>query len=313
MPWPWVASPSSPHWVSPCALTSTSPRSPPKKPPASRQQLRQPEAFRAAGLEYNAALGNLRHHAAAPSRMGAYFCVSAATAGQRALHRPDPGSQLVVRAHRARLHDAARPAQLAARPHRRAPSVATGTGRTRRPPAPQRPAPAAPPPRPAAPAPAQSPCPPRTRRQAGTTGCCGPGASRPAAPADEPGHRAGRRYRRARLQRPTSQPSVSLDQMLVALLRANEDAFIGGNLNRLKAGAVLTISHRAEQAACRGRRPKRQPDRDRPKPRLQRFPGQAGRSACLTVPVAAADRKASGTLQAQVDDKKPAAAAPRTS
>ncbi len=35
--------------------------------------------------------------------------------------------------------------------------------------------------------------------------------------------------------------SVSLDQMLVALLRSNPDAFIGGNVNRVKSGAVLDI------------------------------------------------------------------------
>ena len=35
--------------------------------------------------------------------------------------------------------------------------------------------------------------------------------------------------------------SVSLDQMLVALLRSNPDAFIGGNINVLKSGAVLDI------------------------------------------------------------------------
>ncbi|MEO5661366.1 MAG: FimV/HubP family polar landmark protein [Polaromonas sp.] len=35
--------------------------------------------------------------------------------------------------------------------------------------------------------------------------------------------------------------SVSLDQMLVALLRNNPDAFIGGNINVLKSGAVLDI------------------------------------------------------------------------
>ena len=34
---------------------------------------------------------------------------------------------------------------------------------------------------------------------------------------------------------------VSLDQMLVALLRSNPDAFIGGNINRLKSGSVLDI------------------------------------------------------------------------
>ncbi|WP_031340593.1 FimV/HubP family polar landmark protein, partial [Xanthomonas maliensis] len=31
----------------------------------------------------------------------------------------------------------------------------------------------------------------------------------------------------------------SLDQTMLALLRANPDAFIGGNINRLKQGAVL--------------------------------------------------------------------------
>ncbi|MES2770369.1 MAG: FimV/HubP family polar landmark protein [Pseudomonadota bacterium] len=35
--------------------------------------------------------------------------------------------------------------------------------------------------------------------------------------------------------------SVSLDQMLVAVLRANQDAFDGANMNRLKAGKILRI------------------------------------------------------------------------
>lgn len=34
---------------------------------------------------------------------------------------------------------------------------------------------------------------------------------------------------------------VSLDQMLVALFRSNKDAFIGDNMNRLKAGKILSI------------------------------------------------------------------------
>jgi pilus assembly protein FimV len=41
--------------------------------------------------------------------------------------------------------------------------------------------------------------------------------------------------------------NVSLDQMLLAMLRANPDAFVGGNVNRLKAGAVLELPG-AEQA-----------------------------------------------------------------
>ena len=40
----------------------------------------------------------------------------------------------------------------------------------------------------------------------------------------------------------SNRPSgVSLDQMLVAMMRANPDAFVGGNVNRLRAGAVLQI------------------------------------------------------------------------
>lgn len=37
------------------------------------------------------------------------------------------------------------------------------------------------------------------------------------------------------------QESVSLDQMLVALYRNNPNAFIGGNMNRLRSGAVLQV------------------------------------------------------------------------
>ena len=38
---------------------------------------------------------------------------------------------------------------------------------------------------------------------------------------------------------------VSLDQMLVALFRSNEDAFEGGNMNRLKAGKILALPDEA--------------------------------------------------------------------
>jgi pilus assembly protein FimV len=43
--------------------------------------------------------------------------------------------------------------------------------------------------------------------------------------------------------------SVSLDQMLIALLRANPDAFVAKNVNRLKAGATLTFPSESEIAA----------------------------------------------------------------
>lgn len=43
----------------------------------------------------------------------------------------------------------------------------------------------------------------------------------------------------------TRPEGVSLDQMLVAIFRANPDAFERGNMNRLKAGKVLTIPDRS--------------------------------------------------------------------
>ena len=46
----------------------------------------------------------------------------------------------------------------------------------------------------------------------------------------------------------TKPASVSLDQMLVALLRSNPDAFSDGNINRLKSGALLEIPG-AEEAS----------------------------------------------------------------
>ena len=39
----------------------------------------------------------------------------------------------------------------------------------------------------------------------------------------------------------TKPDGVSLEQMLVGLLRANQDAFDGGNMNRLKAGKILSV------------------------------------------------------------------------
>lgn len=47
----------------------------------------------------------------------------------------------------------------------------------------------------------------------------------------------------------TAPDGVSLDQMLVALYSSNRDAFIDNNLNRLKAGKILTIPDREAAAA----------------------------------------------------------------
>jgi pilus assembly protein FimV len=100
---------------------------------------------------------------------------------------------------------------------------------------------------------------------------------------------------------------VSLDQMLVALLRANPDAFIGGNVNRMKAGAVLDLPSATEAGAtpaAEARRTIVAQSRD--------FGAYRQRLAenAPTSNVAAADRSASGRLQASVEDRNAAASAP---
>lgn len=101
--------------------------------------------------------------------------------------------------------------------------------------------------------------------------------------------------------------SVSLDQMLVALLRSNPDAFIGGNINRLKSGAVLDVP-KGDQAeyvpAAEATRTIVAQSKD-----FNDFRRKLAEGA-PTTQVAGADRKAAGQVQAKVEDKAPAAATP---
>jgi pilus assembly protein FimV len=54
----------------------------------------------------------------------------------------------------------------------------------------------------------------------------------------------------AALARDNKPEGVSLDQMLVAMLRSNPDAFVGGNVNRLKTGVLLEMPNREEARAA---------------------------------------------------------------
>ncbi len=108
----------------------------------------------------------------------------------------------------------------------------------------------------------------------------------------------------ARVNKPAE---VSLDQMLVALLRANADAFINGNLNLLKAGAVLTIPTNAQAAAVSDAEASRTviaQSRD-----FNAFRSKLASNAPAQQ-VAAAQRSASGSVQAKVEDKRTGADAP---
>jgi pilus assembly protein FimV len=53
----------------------------------------------------------------------------------------------------------------------------------------------------------------------------------------------------SRIARANKPAEISLDQMLLALLRANPDAFIDGNVNLLRAGASLTLPTEDQAAA----------------------------------------------------------------
>jgi pilus assembly protein FimV len=100
---------------------------------------------------------------------------------------------------------------------------------------------------------------------------------------------------------------ISLDQMLVAMLRSNPDAFVSSNLNRLRSGAVLNMPT-AQQAQSVA-----------PKEASQMVVAQSKdfndfrRNLASNAPkadVAPADRSASGSVGAKVEDKKAVAATP---
>lgn len=94
---------------------------------------------------------------------------------------------------------------------------------------------------------------------------------------------------------------VSLDQMLVSLLRNNPEAFVDNNVNRLKAGALITLPTE-EEAASIDRKQAREDIRlqalDFDAYRTQ-LAGQVGKSKLAD----ANERESKGGLKAQVDNK----------
>lgn len=173
------------------------------------------------------------------------------------------------------------------------------------------------------PAVASLPTPPRPAVAPALSPPPGPPPSRPApmakapapqpAPADRPASADGQKIvvkpgdTAGRIAAQAKPASVSLDQMLVALLRSNPDAFIGGNVNRLKAGAVLDVpaGDQAEYIpAGEATRTIVAQSKD-----FNEFRRKLAEGA-PTTQVAGADRKAAGQVQAKVEDKAPAAATP---
>ncbi len=99
--------------------------------------------------------------------------------------------------------------------------------------------------------------------------------------------------------------TVSLDQMLVALYRANPQAFVGDNINRLKSGVVLALPGATSAAAVDAAEARRlivaqSSDFGSFRQKLA--------DAVPQVQVDAAGRKDAGKVQANVDDAKASAA-----
>ena len=101
--------------------------------------------------------------------------------------------------------------------------------------------------------------------------------------------------------------TVSLDQMLVAMLRSNPNAFIGGNVNRLKSGAVLDIPG-ADSAGAIPASEASQTIIAQSKD-FNNFRRKLAEGVATTT-VNPADRQAGGKVQAKVEDRAPATAAP---
>ena len=101
---------------------------------------------------------------------------------------------------------------------------------------------------------------------------------------------------------------VSLDQMLVAMLRANPQAFIGGNVNRMRAGVVLSLPS-AEQAAATPRKAARRAVLAQTRDFNAFRRGLAQRSGATRM-ASAASGSAAGSVQPQVQESRPAAASP---
>jgi pilus assembly protein FimV len=111
----------------------------------------------------------------------------------------------------------------------------------------------------------------------------------------------------SRIASRTQRQGVSLDQMLVALFRANPSAFMGENMNRLKAGVVLSIpAAEAAQAVTTTEARKtivaQSADFGAYRQRLA--------SSTLVAKTEPSPRQSTGKVQASVEDRKAASPTP---
>ncbi|RZI94412.1 MAG: hypothetical protein EOP78_08990, partial [Variovorax sp.] len=252
------------------------------------------EAFRAAGVAYNASLSDIR--AALQRRADGRYVVR--LTGSRSLN--DPFVDLLLEANWSSGRIVRDYTVLLDPPSARQPGTATAIA-----PLPPQMAAPVPVPRTAPVAVAQAPAARRERPvpaapapAADSTVRTGSGEQQVTVRAGDTASKIAGAYKPA---------DVSLDQMLVALLRTNPNAFIGGNINRMKAGAVIDVPTAAQATSVA-------PDEAKRTVTAQsRDFGEYRRRLAENAPttrVASADRQASGKLQANVEDRNAAATAP---
>lgn len=257
-----------------------------------------PESFKAAGLDYNPALSNLQASLRRRSDGRAYIRLS----GERVIN--DPFVDLILETRWSSGRIVRDYTLLFDPPNLRTTAAATPT------PAQISPQPVASPPRPVvSPAPAPSTAGVKAASEAARTAT--PAAARApmalTAPAGatkvsvKPGDTA------SRIAAATRPDNVSLDQMLVALLRTNPASFMGDNVNRIKAGTILNIPT-PEQAASTPAAQAAQlivaQSRD-----FNEFRRKLALAAPDT-PLIVTDRIAAGAIEARVEEKKSIAVAP---
>jgi pilus assembly protein FimV len=251
-----------------------------------RARVASPDAYRTAGVDFNAALEGAQVILARRPDGRAFLRIQ----GERAMSEPFVDVILdlswatgrLTREYTMLIDPASRNVAAAPTPQA-APAMAPASAPAPRPAA-----------RPAAPAPT---APPAVAER------------RPApAPAAEPGgdqYRVRRGDTLSRIAAAKSPRGVSLDQMLVALYRSNSQAFIDNNMNRLRAGVTLTVPSAQEASALPPAEAKQviqaqAADFDAYRQRL------AGRVPAVAD--AGSGRVATGKVQAQVDDRKAATA-----
>ncbi|MDT8989413.1 FimV/HubP family polar landmark protein [Curvibacter sp. APW13] len=269
-----------------------------------RTTIAPPAAFSAAGLEYNAAIGGMRTSLQKRADGRSYIRLST----DRTIN--DPFVDLILEVNWASGRIVRDYTMLFDPPALRTPAPAPSLAQT----------------------PAAASAQPAQAANAAPASAAAPAAAAQPAPvaAAKPSTKAASKAKAESAEKPASTPDarqvtvkagdtagkiaannkpagVSLDQMLVALLATNPDAFVEDNINRLRKGAVLTLPS-SEQAQAVPAEKARQIVVAQSKD-FNSFRKNLATAAPLQN-VDTKTQQASGKIESKVEDKKPATAAP---